>query len=61
MQISAQWQGCSLDQMYEFDSVELAVIQKAVSYYTSQTTDELDVCKTINLKTHIMLNTGFDT
>ena len=46
--------------MYEFDSVELAVIQKAVSYYTSQTTDELEVCKTINLKTHIMLNTGFD-
>tara|TARA_R100000482_G_C5012205_1_gene96125 strand:- start:217 stop:399 length:183 start_codon:yes stop_codon:yes gene_type:complete len=60
MEISAKWQGCSLDQMYEFDSVELAVIQKAVSYYTSQTTDELEVCKAINLKTHIMLNTGYD-
>jgi len=68
MQISAQWKGCTLDQMYEFDSVELAYIARAVRYFGDQTgafpptngEDGLDVLNRIELKAQIMLKTGFD-
>ena len=68
MQISAQWKGCTLDQMYEFDSVELAYIASAVRYFADQTKafppineeNGLDDLNRIDLKVQIMLKTGFD-